>query len=178
VTVTRRSVLEAGAGFLAGLVVGSAEAAAAAGEVVEIAMLAKADGSHVWFDPVGVLIRPGQTIRWTNRDPGNSHTATAYHPEILGRPRRIPVAAKPWDSGYLLPQESFSAMFAEPGVYDYYCLPHEQAGMVGRIVVGTQAKLESDIAPTDPDLTPLPGAALAGFPAVNDILAKGLVRRE
>ena len=23
-----------------------------------------------------------------------------------------------------------------PGVYDYYCQPHEMAGMVGRIVVG------------------------------------------
>ena len=23
-----------------------------------------------------------------------------------------------------------------PGVYDYYCMPHEAVGMVGRIVVG------------------------------------------
>ena len=176
-TVTRRSVLEAGGGFLAGLVIGSAEAAAAAGDVVEIALRGKADGSYVWFDPVGVLIRPGQTIRWTNRDAGNSHTATAYHPAMFQRPRRIPVSAKPWDSGYLLPQESFAAVFAEPGVYDYYCLPHEQAGMVGRIVVGTQAKLEPHIAQTDLDLMPLPGAALAGFPAVEEIIAKRLVRR-
>ena len=39
-------------------------------------MRGKADGSHVWFDPIGVHVQPGQTVRWTNRDPGNSHTVT------------------------------------------------------------------------------------------------------
>ena len=29
--------------------------------------------------------------------------------------------------------------FTVEGVYDYYCVPHEHAGMVGRIVVGTPA---------------------------------------
>ncbi|HEY9055847.1 MAG TPA: plastocyanin/azurin family copper-binding protein [Aurantimonas sp.] len=169
--------MEAGGGFFASLVIGSVEAAAA-GDVVEIAMRGNAEGSRVWFDPSGILIRPGQTIRWTNRDASNSHTATAYHPAVFRRPRRIPVSARPWDSGYLLPDESFSAVFTEPGVYDYYCVPHEQAGMVGRIVVGTPPKLESHVAPTDPDLTPLPGLALAGFPAVEEIIAKGLVGRE
>jgi hypothetical protein len=48
----------------------------------------------------------------------------------------MPEDAKPWESDYLLPNESFSATLSEPGVYDYYCHPHEHAGMVGRIVVG------------------------------------------
>ena len=54
-----------------------------AGEAVEIRMQGNTDGSHVWFDPVGLRIEPGQTIRWINLDPGNSHTATAYHPNEL-----------------------------------------------------------------------------------------------
>ena len=47
-------------------------------------MQGNADGSKVWFDPIGVLVQPGQTIRWTNRDPGNAHTTTAYHPKNFG----------------------------------------------------------------------------------------------
>ena len=86
------------------------------------------DGSHVWFDPIGVLIKPGQTVHWTNLNPGNSHTTTAYNPANFERPLRMPKAAKSWDSDYLLPNESFSVTFTEQGVYDYYCIPHEHAG--------------------------------------------------
>ena len=99
-------------------------------------MQGRGGGSHVWFDPIGLLVRPGQTVRWTNREAGNVHTATAYHPANLDRPLRIPRAALPWDSDYLMPGESFAVELTEPGVYDYFCIPHEHAGMVGRIVVG------------------------------------------
>lgn len=172
--VTRRRVMEVGGGVLAALLV--KPAAATADDMVEIAMQGNADGSHVWFDPVGVHIQPGQTVRWTNRDPGNSHTATAYHPRLFERPRRIPTAAKPWDSDYLLPDQSFSAIFAQEGVYDYYCVPHEHAGMVGRIVVGEARTAGVSDAPRAAGLIPLPEAALAAFPSVEEILAKGMVR--
>ena len=99
-------MIEAGEGILAVLLV--KPAAGAAADVVEIVMRGKADGSHVWYDPFGIHIEPGQTIRWTNRDPGNSHTVTCYHPEMFDRPLRIPAEAEPWDSDYLLPDESFS----------------------------------------------------------------------
>lgn len=171
--VTRRRAMEVGGGFLAALLAGPA--VATADDVVEIAMRGDAGGSHVWFDPVGVHIRPGQTVRWTNRDAGNAHTATAYHPELFQRPLRIPASAAPWDSGYLLPDESFSATFVRNGVYDYYCVPHEHAGMVGRIVVGEPGAIRAG-GPVPPGLTPLPEAALAGFPSVEDILAQGVVR--
>ena len=49
-------------------------ARAADGESSRSPMRGEADGSHVWFDPIGVHLKPGQTVRWTNRDPGNSHT--------------------------------------------------------------------------------------------------------
>lgn len=173
--ITRRRAIGAGGGFLATLLV--RPAAATAGKIVDIAMQGNTNGSHVWFDPIGIHIEPGQTVRWTNRDAGNSHTATAYHPKLFERPLRIPSEAKPWDSDYLLPDEQVSATFTEDGVYDYYCVPHEHAGMVGRIVVGELTAVDASAPSADPDLTPLPPAALAGFPSVEEILKKGVVRR-
>lgn len=174
-TVTRRQVIGGGGGVLAALVVGPA--AGGAGDPVEIVMQGNDDGSHVWFDPVGVHVRPGQTIRWVNRDPGNSHTATAYHPEILDRPRRMPAKAKPWDSDYLLPDETFSMTLHEEGVYDYYCVPHEHAGMVGRIIVGEPKADGWMDARQDGDFEPVPEVALSAFPSVEKIMRDGIVRR-
>jgi plastocyanin len=170
--LTRRRVLEAGGGVLAALL---ARPATAGSAPLEIVMQGKADGSHVWFDPIGLHIEPGQTVRWTNRDRGNSHTVTSYHPDIFERPRRIPINAEAWDSDYLLPDETFSLRFDEEGVYDYYCVPHEHAGMVGRIVVGNPQAVDA-AAEAAAGLTPLPEAALNGFPSVEEIVAKGIVR--
>ena len=50
--LTRRRIMEAGGGALAAFVVGPVTAAD--GGVVDITMRGKADGSHVWFDPVGI----------------------------------------------------------------------------------------------------------------------------
>jgi hypothetical protein len=86
----------------------------------------------------------------------------------------MPKEAKPWNSDYLLPGESFSVSFIEEGVYDYYCIPHEQAGMVGRIVVGAP-ETHGWLQFADADGT-LPPEALEGFPAVQEIMAKGTVR--
>lgn len=175
-SATRRQALLGGGGLLAALF--WRPMPALADGAVEIVMQGTPDGSEVWFDPVGILVQPGQTIRWTNRDPGNSHTVTSYHPSLFERPRRIPEGATPFDSDYLLPDESFSLTLNVPGVYDYYCVPHEHAGMVGRIVVGAPSAGVADYANAGVGLTELPEAALAGFPAVAAIVAAGAVHRE
>ena len=167
----RRSVLLLGGGLAALSLVPRARLQAAG--VVEIEMRGREDGSHVWFDPIGLRIAPGTTLRWANRDPGNAHTATAYHPDIDARQRRVPLNAAPWDSGYLLPDESFAVTLRLEGIYDYYCLPHEHAGMVGRIVVGEPPSTEA--APGG-DGEPPPEIAVDAFPAVSDIIEKGVVR--
>lgn len=169
---TRRQFLWMGGGFVA-LLPEIARTAGAA-EIVDIEMGGRNKGAHVWFDPVGLLIKPGQTIRWTNRDDGNSHTATAYHPDLYDRARRIPQRAKPWDTGFLLPGETFSVRFTEPGVYDYYCIPHEGAGMVGRIIVGVP--LEEEWLGSVPG-TDLPEAALNAFPSIEQIMSEQFVRK-
>lgn len=169
----RRQVIGMGGGFAVALALPNLFARAEA--VAEIVMGGRSDGSRVWFDPVGLLIQPGQTIRWINRDRGNAHTATAYHPANHDRPSRIPPTAEPWDSDYLLPGESFSITLTQPGVYDYFCRPHEQAGMVGRMVVGGPQFNDRRSLGTDADL---PEAARRAFPAVEDILANGMVKRK
>jgi len=142
-----------------------------------IEMAGTARGEAVWFAPFGLAVDPGTVIRFVNRDQGNSHTATAYHPALYDRPLRIPAAAEPWDSGFLLPGDSFELRLTAPGVYDFYCQPHEHAGMVGRIVVGRPGRDAGWQGPaTDPG--DLPEVALAGFPAVEAILTQGAVRRE
>ena len=160
----RRLLLSAGGGLL--LTAALPPPAAAAGGEVEIAMSGTANGSEVWFRPRGLLIQPGQTVRWVNRDAGNVHTATAYHPDN-GKVLRIPQGAKSWNSDYLMPGESFTQVFTVPGVYDYFCLPHEHAGMVGRIIV---AQADASVRPYADTDAKLPKAALAHLPAVADIL--------
>ena len=78
------------------------------------------------FDPIGLHVEPGTTVRFEIE--AGSHSATAYE-------GRIPAAASPFDSG-VLSQGRFDHTFEVPGTYDYYCIPHESMGMVGRIVVG------------------------------------------
>lgn len=167
-TLSRRSALRIGGGFLAALHFGTARARSA--EPVDIAMNGNSDGSRVWFEPIGLLVRPGQAVRWTNEDAGNSHTSTAYHPDNEGRPLRIPAGAEPWNSNYLLPDRSFSVVLDVPGVYDYFCIPHEHAGMVGRIVVSDGSRPVSA-----PATGGIPDVAEKAFPSVEDIVREGRV---
>ena len=89
--MTRREVLVAGGVMTVGLV---APGWARAADVVEIQMKANAAGTQTWFDPIGVHIMPGQTIRWVLKE--NVHTTTAYHPRNDMHSLRIPEAAAPW----------------------------------------------------------------------------------
>ena len=150
--------------------------------VVEISMRASARGEAVWFDPIGLRIAPGQMVRWVLHH--DVHTTTAYHPKNDNHSLRIPETAEPWDSGFLMTAgASFEVTFSVEGVYDYFCGPHEAAGMVGRIVVGR---------PSGPGTLPfdyfknqtgsaswksVPDAAQAALPSVAAILKHGIVRR-
>lgn len=80
-----------------------------------------------YFDPVGLFVEPGTTVRFAI-DAG-SHSATAYE-------SRIPDGATAFDTG-VISSGSVSVTFDTPGTYDYFCKPHESVGMVGRIVVGS-----------------------------------------
>lgn len=112
-------------------------------------------------------------MRFVNRDQGNSHTATAYHPAHFDRLRRIPAGAEPWDTGFLLPGATGEVVLTAPGVYDDYCIPHEMAGMAGRIVVGRPGDpgWEGPAAATDD----VAAEVIATLPSIMDILARGRI---
>lgn len=149
--------------------------------VVEVDMRTSEDRTEVWFDPVGLLVSPGTTVRWVVEE-ANPHTTTAYHPSNGDRPARIPSDAEPWNSGYLLESgATFEKTFSEEGVYDYFCKPHEASGMVGRIVVGTPggpgARPFGYWKEESPGWTDVPDGAQEAFPSVDRILKKKHVRR-
>lgn len=183
---TRREFLQAGGLALAGLALpvsvfdlGRANGDALADRspgTVTIRMRSDARGARVWFDPVGVRVSPGATVRWLLE--ANVHSATAYHP-ANGYAARIPSGATSWDSGLMTqPGQAFAVRLDVPGVYDYFCLPHEVAGMVGRIVVAAPGEKASGLFLPDPPSAGLRGpsaAARAAFPDVARILREGAV---
>ena len=179
--ITRRTCLKASALTLSGLVFPIAVCDARTSNVVEIRMWSSRDGSTVGFDPVGILIEPGQIVRWVVlRD---VHTTTAYHPQNGGHSLRIPTNAVAWNSGYLVnPRDHFEVRLTVEGVYDYFCIPHEAAGMVGRIVVGRPAgpgTLPTDYFLSDPKAAhwlAVPPAAGIAFPSIEQIMKHKVVR--
>jgi plastocyanin len=179
---SRREFLKAGGLVLTGLgmapLFGTQLLASPDPELIE--MRSDALGSRVWFDPIGLFVQPGTTVRWIARE--NVHTTTAYHPNNDHHSLRIPDGAVPWDSGYLVkPGASFDVTLRVPGVYDYYCTPHEGAGMVGRIVVGKAIGAGAKPfdywvgKPKTDGWRRVPDAARAAFPSVERILAERLI---
>jgi plastocyanin len=134
----RRTVLRAAGGLatagvatIAGCGGGDGEPTATPDNPVD--MVTK--GGTYYFDPVGLYVEPGDTV--TFRIDSGDHSATAY---VESNPasdvRRIPEGADGWNSDTLR-RGRFEHTFETEGTYDYYCIPHKAAGMVGRIVVGS-----------------------------------------
>ena len=86
------------------------------------------------FEPMVVKIQPGDVIKFAVRE--GLHTVSAYHPDNR-RPLRIPDTAQSFDSGLLQAGEIWFLKIETEGVYDYFCLPHERMGHVGRILSGS-----------------------------------------
>lgn len=121
---------------------------AGARETVTVAM------GNNYFDPVGLAVEPGTTVRF-EIDAG-SHSATAYDD-------RVPAGATPFDSG-TISDGGFEHTLETPGTYDYYCIPHRSMGMTGRIVVGDPGGPAEE--------TPIPDGTV---PTGEEIVAQGRI---
>ena len=86
-----------------------------------------------YFEPAGLFVEPGDTVRFMALSP--HHTVTAYHP-LQGKPQRVPDGVEPFSSPMVPVGQSWEYTFTVPGVYDVWCGPHESYGMVMRVVVG------------------------------------------
>ena len=92
-------------------------------------------GRGLWYyDPVGLYIQPGDTVRWQALR--WTPTVTAFHPDNDNHELRIPTGAMPFDSGILATMQTWEWTFTVAGTYDYYSKHHEAAGLIGRVVVG------------------------------------------
>lgn len=95
-----------------------------------------------FFEPDEILVPAGTKITFTNED-DEPHSVTAYEASI-------PTAAAYFSSGDLSSEddaranvgdglinegETYEVTLDEPGTYEYFCIPHEDHGMKGRIAV-------------------------------------------
>jgi len=89
----------------------------------------------------------GDTVTWANTD-SRKHTVTAYEsglPEgadywASGGFDSEPDAREAWrenlrGGGNIAPGETYEVTFEVPGEHYYFCIPHEGAGMVGKVLV-------------------------------------------
>jgi plastocyanin len=113
--------------------------AAGSGDDFDVGMTAVA------FDPLEVTVAVGDEVVWRNTS-SRGHTVTAYEARIpegatyfaTGGFDSQRAAFDAWNDGLrgmLDGGETFAHTFETPGTHHYYCIPHEQAGMVGRVVV-------------------------------------------
>ncbi len=87
------------------------------------------------FEPARITINAGDTVEWRNASQ-HTHTVTA-DPDRARNPAHVvlPDGAQPFDSGEIPPGQRCSYTFETPGIYFYVCLPHEEKGMLGIVVV-------------------------------------------
>ena len=73
------------------------------------------------FEPAEIVIRPGTTVRWINRERRQYHSVWF---EESGEP----------EPEYFFPGESYERRFERPGRYTYRCGPHEEMRGTVRVV--------------------------------------------
>ena len=93
------------------------------------------------YDPATLTVAVGETVTWRN-DSGEAHSVTA-------RESNLPEGADYFSSGgytseekardhlenLMTAGETYSVKFDVAGTYEYFCIPHEDQGMKGRIIV-------------------------------------------
>lgn len=144
VTLTRRQFLTA-AGMSAAMrcrplqaqsiKAGGASTDKAQAESPAVRGLLRLSDSLWCFDPVGLHVKTGETVRFLNASI-QMITLTAYHPDNDNHELRIPEAARAFDLDLGRERVFQDWTFDVEGTYDYFSRYQELLGMIGRIVVG------------------------------------------
>ncbi len=79
------------------------------------------------FTPQNIIVLAGDTVRWEWTS--GSHTVTN------GTGFLDPQAGTLFDTTINAGNPVFEYTFNDPGIFDYFCRPHEQFGMTGRVLV-------------------------------------------
>ena len=110
-------------------------AAAAKSRAAKPTIVIKMMDMPLSFEPAQMTIKAGDTIEWQNIGNQLHHVTTDPATALKKADVSTPPGAKPFDSGFLKPGESFSETFSVPGTYRYTCAVHEAKGMNGEIIV-------------------------------------------
>jgi plastocyanin len=91
------------------------------------------------YEPEGITIQAGQTVRFTNTS-DFTHTVTDQpqpDQKDTGSARGdvLPKGAQPFDSGEIQPQQTWEHKFTTKGTYRFHCREHEMERMSGTINV-------------------------------------------
>lgn len=120
--------------LLSGLSLAAAAGATASAQpkVVEVSMR---QGTKVVFLPAVVTINAGDTVKWTN--PGYITHSVTFDPAAAVDKANValPKGVKPFDSGPMEQEATYSHEFTVKGTYKYVCKYHEAMGMIGTVIV-------------------------------------------
>lgn len=108
----------------------------AGGQTVDVAVGPEAQ--YLRFVPEEVQISVGDTVRWTAESEGHNVTAKAEASSKIELPEGAePFATYEGNRSFMVMEvgSTFEHTFTVPGTYVYVCAPHEDQGMVGRVVV-------------------------------------------
>jgi plastocyanin len=90
---------------------------------------------ELMFEPHSVTIQAGERIVWRNTS-NVSHTVTLDPDEAIQDVTvAMPDGAEMFNSGMIEPGEACIRTLEVPGRYQYFCIPHQAAGMVGEVIV-------------------------------------------
>ncbi len=90
----------------------------------------------LYFEPIRLEIRAGDTVTWVQDDAVNAHNVMAY-------PDGIPQGVDPFEAPMLTAVgQKWSYTFTKSGTYRYHCHPHEALGMRGEIIVDRESRPE------------------------------------
>jgi plastocyanin len=95
------------------------------------------------FEPKNIQVSAGTTVTWENVG-AVAHSVTAYEDKIPDDAKYF--ASGGFDSqsaaedgypdeGSIAEGETYEHTFETTGTYEYYCIPHEMSGMVGKVKV-------------------------------------------
>jgi plastocyanin len=140
--MNRRSFLGTVGAAAVGVLAGCPTGSASSGDY-DVGMSARK------FRPASIEVPPGTTVVWQNTSK-QGHTVTAYEGTLpdgaefwaSGGFDSQAAAENGWTSGAngnLTQNQTFEHTFEVVGTHEYYCIPHEAAGMRGEVVVSEDA---------------------------------------
>jgi len=87
------------------------------------------------FRPARLTVPRGTRVVWKNSGTV-AHTITTIRSKAGTKAHAaVPRGVKVWNSGFVAGGGVYARTLRTPGVYRYFCIPHEGAGMIGTIIV-------------------------------------------